>query len=113
MAFPPFKRHSESPSSPEGAVVASAGSSAAVTGIRSRTLQADTPKKRVEVHAKVTVGAEHAAILSERLGRHVEVGEEFDLGLVAGFDPDPILNEELQSEAHRPHIFNDPLPSKE
>lgn len=67
------------------------------------------PQKRVEVHATVVVGEEHARILTERLGYQVHAGDKFPLGIVAGYDPDPILNEELQAQANEPHIFNDPI----
>ncbi len=67
------------------------------------------PQKRVEVHATVVVGEEHAAILTKRLGYTVKAGDEFPLGLVAGYDPDPVLNEELQAQANERHIFNDPI----
>lgn len=45
--------------------------------------------KRAELHAVVTVGPETAALLSEKLGRKVEVGEQIDLGMVAVHDEKP------------------------
>jgi hypothetical protein len=77
--------------------------------VRNLPLTAELPQKRVEVLASVVVGEEHAAILTEKLGYNVKAGDVFDLGLVAGYDPDPILNEEIQAQANEPHIFNDPI----
>jgi hypothetical protein len=45
--------------------------------------------KRAELHAVVTVGPETAKLLSDKLGRKVEVGEQIDLGMVAMYDSSP------------------------
>lgn len=45
--------------------------------------------KRAELHAVVTVGPEQAELLSQKLGRKVEVGEQFDLGAIAVHDSNP------------------------
>jgi len=50
--------------------------------IRSTTAQV----KRAELHGVVTVGPESAKLLSEKLGREVQVGETFDLGAIAVYD---------------------------
>jgi hypothetical protein len=42
--------------------------------------------KRAELHAVVTVGPETAELLTKKLGRKVEVGEQVDLGAVAVYD---------------------------
>jgi hypothetical protein len=76
---------------------------------RHLALSPEMPQKRVEVLASVVVGEEHAAILTEKLGYPVKAGDVFDLGLVAGYDPDPILNEEIQAQVNQHHIFNDPV----
>lgn len=44
--------------------------------------------KRTEVQGVVTVGPESAEKLTKLLGRKVEVGEEFDLGVLAVYDRD-------------------------
>lgn len=44
--------------------------------------------KYASVSGKVTVGAESAARLTKKLGRKVEVGEEFDLGVLAEYNRD-------------------------
>jgi len=49
--------------------------------------QSAKAKQRIELHHSVKVGPESAARLSKELGRKVEVGEEFDLGVAAVYDP--------------------------
>lgn len=50
--------------------------------VRSTTAQV----RRAELHGVVTVGPESAKLLSEKLGREVKVGEQFDLGALAVYD---------------------------
>jgi len=45
--------------------------------------------KYAEVQGMVTVGPESAKLLSEKLGRKVEVGEQFDLGTLAVYHENP------------------------
>lgn len=93
---------------PEHTQIGKANPSSSVATSRHLALAPEMPQKRVEVLATVVVGEEHAAILTERLGYPVKAGDKFDLGLVAAYDPDPIINEELQAQVNVKHIFNDP-----
>lgn len=63
------------------------------------------------VEAVVTVGPEHAALLSERLGRLVEPGEQFDLGTVSA-NGLPV-GEHLFSDPTPPPVFIPPGPETE
>lgn len=68
--------------------------------------------KHAEVSGTVTVGPESAAILSKKLGRKVEPGEEFDLGVLATYDQNPFKNfwgNLKASIRHQRSLFNKPL----
>jgi hypothetical protein len=45
--------------------------------------------KMAELSGIVTVGPESAAVLTEKLGRTVEPGEQFDLGTLAYYSNNP------------------------
>ena len=56
-------------------------------GIPKVTIRSTSAKvKHAELHGVVTVGPESAELLSKKLGRKVEVGEQFDLGAIAVYD---------------------------
>lgn len=59
-----------------------------------------------ELSGVVTVGEESAKRLSEKLGREVKPGEQFDLGVLAVFNRDPQKQEEAKNKI-KPNIFND------
>jgi hypothetical protein len=61
--------------------------------------------KSVEVSGKVTVGPESAALLSKKLGRKVEVGEQFDLGVLATYNKNP-LRRIWSTLKIKKHLFN-------
>jgi len=75
----------------------------------------DTPKgviqtqhsfiESAELLGTVKVGAESAKRLSKKLGRKVEVGEEFDLGTLAYFNRDPEKQKQGFKKIHK-NIFN-------
>lgn len=48
--------------------------------------------KKAQLGGIVTVGPESAKLLSEKLGREVKVGEQFDLGVIAELDSNPFKN---------------------
>ena len=57
----------------------------------------------------VTVGPESAALLSKKLGRRVEPGEQFDVGVLAYYHPNPIIRLWRSLIHIRRHLFSKPL----
>ena len=53
------------------------------------TVQQANANKRQQLSGVVTVGPESAVLLTKKLGRKVEPGEQFDLGVLATYDPNP------------------------
>lgn len=51
---------------------------------------AEANVKSAELHGSVIVGEESAALLTKKLGRKVEPGEVFDLGVVAYYNENPL-----------------------
>ena len=58
-----------------------------------------------EVLGMVTVGEESAKLLTEKLGRKVEPGEQFDLGTLAVFNRDPKKQKEAKKKIKK-NVFN-------
>lgn len=63
--------------------------------------------ENIELSGVVIVGEESAKRLTKVLGRKVEVGEEFDLGLLAVYRKDAEQNEKDNLEISRKtHLFS-------
>jgi hypothetical protein len=70
-----------------------------------KKITVDANVEYAELQGIVTVGAESAALLSKKLGRKVEVGEQFDLGTLAIHYKNPWKNFWANLKI-RKHIFN-------
>jgi hypothetical protein len=73
------------------------------------TVQNAQTKTEQSLQAVVTVGPETAALLSEKLGRTVLPGEQFDIGTVAYYHPNPLRRLWGSLKASRRHLFSKPL----
>lgn len=58
--------------------------------LKPRAVRTTAKTKMAEVSGIVTVGPETAARLTKVLGREVQVGEQFDLGIVAYHHQNPL-----------------------
>jgi len=73
--------------------------------VKPRIHVASAETKYSEVCGIVTVGEESAKLLSEKLGREVKPGEQFDLGTLAIYHRNP-LKRLFATLNIKKHIFN-------
>lgn len=79
---------------------------------KGKLFPASADVKFAELSGVVTVGPEHAKILSEKLGREVLPGEKFDLGVIAAYHRNPIkrlYHDFRVALAQRKSLFANPL----
>lgn len=72
---------------------------------KSKVVVANANVEYSELQGVVTVGEESAKKLSKKLGRKVEVGEQFDLGTLAIYHKNPWKNFIAQFKIKK-NIFN-------